>query len=183
MADLRESFAILEDVVSGEGKALGARIEGEAAAGVLGSIGFSFKDSSGNVVLPALTAEGKIAVDTQATPGTIIRDHAIIDSGSVTANADNDVVILPLAVNEVYNMADYMSSCSRNCTWTLVHDDNGVEEVLESWYSGAGQYTFTEEPKNLEFNSGATGTQRLILRGKPTKASDLHGRVSVIQKP
>lgn len=62
MADLRESFATLEDSSTQEGKALAARQEGDAAAAQNGSIGFSFKDSSGNVVLPALDAAGNVPV-------------------------------------------------------------------------------------------------------------------------
>jgi hypothetical protein len=60
MADPRESFATLEDSSTGAGEALISRTEGEAAAAQAGSIGFSFKDSSGNVILPALTAGGFI---------------------------------------------------------------------------------------------------------------------------
>ena len=60
MADLRESFATLEDSGTSAGKSLAARIEGDAAASQNGSIGFSFKDSSGNVILPSLTAGGLI---------------------------------------------------------------------------------------------------------------------------
>ena len=60
MADPRESFATLEDSVSGAGEALISRIEGEAAASQAGSIGFSFKDSTGNVILPQLDASGFI---------------------------------------------------------------------------------------------------------------------------
>ena len=183
MSDLKESFATLEDSVTGAGEALASRIEGEAAAAQNGAIGFSFKDSSGNVILPALTAAGRIPVDTTAVAGTVVRDHNIIDSGSVAVGVNNDVVTLVLSVNEIYNCADYMSSCSRDCTWTLVHDDNGAETILESWYSGPGQYTFNEEPKNLTITAGATGTQELILRGNPRKASDLHGRVSIIDLP
>jgi len=183
MSDLKESFAILEDDVTGAGEAAISRVEGEAGAGKAGLIGFSFKDSSGNVVLPALTAAGKLPVDIVAVAGTILRGKGLLDSGSVSAGADNDVVTIVLTVSEVYNMADYMSSCSRDCTWTLVHDDNGTEEVLESWYTGAGQYTYSEEPKNLQITAGATGTQELILRGNPRKASDLHGRVSIVDIP
>jgi len=60
MADPRESFATLEDSSTGAGEALISRVEGEAAAAQAGSIGFSFKDSSGNVILPSLTAGGFI---------------------------------------------------------------------------------------------------------------------------
>jgi hypothetical protein len=62
MADLRESFAILEDESSGEGKAAIAREEGDAGAAVAGLIGFSYKDASGNVILPSLDADGNISV-------------------------------------------------------------------------------------------------------------------------
>jgi hypothetical protein len=62
MADLRESFATLEDSGTQEGKALAARQEGDAAASQNGSIGFSFKDSTGNVILPALDAAGNVPV-------------------------------------------------------------------------------------------------------------------------
>lgn len=62
MADLRESFATLEDSGTQEGKALAARQEGDAAAAQNGSIGFSFKDSTGNVILPSLDAAGNVPV-------------------------------------------------------------------------------------------------------------------------
>lgn len=62
MADLRESFATLEDSATQEGKALAARQEGDAAASQNGSIGFAFKDSTGNVILPSLDAAGNVPV-------------------------------------------------------------------------------------------------------------------------
>ena len=62
MADIRESFATLEDASTSAGKALSARVEGDAAAAQNGAIGFSFKDSTGNVILPALTAAGDLTV-------------------------------------------------------------------------------------------------------------------------
>lgn len=65
MADIRESFATLENVSTQEGAVLGARTEGEAAAGIQGSVGFAFKDSSGNVVLPQLSPAGEIYVSTE----------------------------------------------------------------------------------------------------------------------
>lgn len=62
MADIRESFATLEDSATQEGKALAARQEGDAAAAQNGAIGFAFKDSSGDVVLPSLDAAGNVPV-------------------------------------------------------------------------------------------------------------------------
>lgn len=62
MADLRESFPTLQDATTDEGKSLIARQEGDAAAAQNGAIGFAFKDSSGNVILPALDAAGNVPV-------------------------------------------------------------------------------------------------------------------------
>jgi hypothetical protein len=62
MADLRESFPTLQDATTQEGKSLIARQEGDAAAAQNGSIGFAYKDSSGNVILPQLDASGNVPV-------------------------------------------------------------------------------------------------------------------------
>jgi hypothetical protein len=181
MADLEEVFKILKDDGTGAGEAPVSRVEGEAGAAKEGLIGFSFKDSSGNVVLPALTASGKIPVDSEAAAGTIIRD---VSTASGTGGVATDVVTLTLTTSEEYNMADYMGASSRIAKWEIVLDDNGSESVLDTFITGPGQFTFSEEPKNLEFTAGATGTQQLILRGTALFATtDLHGRVSIIDKP
>ncbi len=181
MADLEEVFKITQDSVTGAGEAPVARDEGEAASGHGGLIGFSFKDSSGNVILPALTAAGKIPVDTAAVAGTVIRANATVaGTGGVAA----DVVTLTLAVNEVYNMADFMGASSRIAKWEIVWNNNGVETVLDVFITGPGQFSFAEEPKNLQVTAGATGTQELILRGTALfRGTDLHGRFSIIDLP
>lgn len=71
MADIRESFTTLEDAVTGAGKALASRQEGDAAAAQNGAIGYSYKDASGNVALPALDVAGnvKVLVDHQDLEG------------------------------------------------------------------------------------------------------------------
>jgi len=62
MADLRESFATLEDTGTSEGKALAAVQQGDSAAAKNGALGFAFKDSTGNAILPALDAAGNVPV-------------------------------------------------------------------------------------------------------------------------
>lgn len=181
MADLEEVFKTLEDSVTGAGEALTARDEGEAAAGATGGIGFSFKDSSGNVILPALTADGKIPVDTEAAAGTAIRGNASLNGVSGVAT---DVVTLTLAVDEIYNCSDFMGASSRIAKWEVVWDDNGSETVLDTFITGPGQFSFSENPKNLSITAGAVGTQELILRGTALfRTTDLHGRISIIDLP
>ena len=69
MADVNEIFYILADSSTGAGEAAISRIEGEAAAGIAGLIGFAFKDSSGNVVLPQLDSQGRLPVTEEAAAG------------------------------------------------------------------------------------------------------------------
>lgn len=59
MSDGKETFEILLDS-SGDGAAPSKSESGDAAAGKVGLVGFSFKDASGNLVLPALDASGGI---------------------------------------------------------------------------------------------------------------------------
>jgi hypothetical protein len=61
MADVRESFTTLEGA-SQEGLALRSVQEGESVASKNGSLGFAFKDSSGNAIAPALDVSGKLPV-------------------------------------------------------------------------------------------------------------------------
>lgn len=181
MADLEEVFKITQDSVTGAGEAPIAREEGEAGAGQGGLIGFSFKDSSGNVVLPALTAAGKLPVDTAAAAGTVIRDaQTVAGTGGVAA----DVITLTLVNDEVYNMSDYIGASSRIAKWELIWNNNGAETQLDAFITGPGQFSFSEEPKNLQITAGSTGTQELILRGTALfRGTDLHGRVSIIDLP
>lgn len=181
MADLEEVFKTLVDDATGAGEAPVSRVEGEAAAGKEGSIGFSFKDSSGNVILPALTAAGKIPVDAESVAGTVIRDNATVAG---TSGVAADVVTLTLVANEIYNMADYIGASSRIAKWEIVQNDNGSETTLDVFITGPGQFSFSENPKNLSVTAGATGTQELILRGTALfKGTDLHGRMSIIDLP
>lgn len=184
MADLAEVFKTLKDDSSGAGESLVSRVEGEVGAGKAGAIGFAFKDSSGNVILPALTAAGKIPVDTESVAGTIIRDRATIVSGSVSVGSDNDVITLTLAVDQIYNCSDFMGATTRICKWTLVQNDNASETILDVFFTGPGQFSFSENPKNLTVTAGSTGVQQIILRANPLfSATDVHGRLSIIDLP
>lgn len=91
MADIRESFATLENG-SQVGVALKARVEGDAAAAQNGSIGFAFKDSSGNVILPALDASGNVPVliDYVVTEGDAPVDGAV---GFVYKDSSGNLVL------------------------------------------------------------------------------------------
>jgi len=182
MADLRESFPILEDSATGAGEALISRIEGEASAAIAGSIGFSFKDSSGNVILPQLDASGKIPVTFDAT-GTELNAH-----GAVAGSASFvDVAVITAALTKVYSNFHYNVSCLRSAHFQLVHvDDVGVtdtETILCDVILGPGQYTLTDLAPRKEFDTtGLTGVQNIKIKAKNLgQLSDLRGCISIIE--
>lgn len=180
MSDLRESFPTLENASTGAGEAPIARTEGEAAAAQRGSIGFAFKDSSGNVVLPQLTAEGKILVDTEASNGSPVRAQ-----GKVTPAAINTVTViatLTLVATRFYRNIEAMASCFRDSEVEVVWNDNGTPTTLWQGLVGPGQYSLATVLRNLQIQAGATGTQQLLLRGTNLdKVSDLRGTIIAIE--
>ena len=185
MADLKESFATLEDDASGAGEALISRVEGEVAAAKAGSIGFSFKDSSGNVVLPTLTADGKLPVTSDGA-GIPHDAHGEDAAGSATFV---DVITQVLALTKTYTSFNYVVSCLRAAHFQLIHiDDVGntdVETVLCDVILASGQYTFEGSAPKRELNTtGGTGVQNLVLRAKnleANKLSALRGCLSYIE--
>ena len=167
MSDVREVFPTLADSTSGAGEPLISRIEGEAAAAQEGSIAFSFKDSSGNVVLPTLTADGKIPVTTDAA-GTCLDARGEDATGSLTFV---DVVTLTAALTKKYMKIGVTVSSTRSTHFQLVHvDDAGgtpTETILADYIVGPGQYTVCCHHNCLEVDTtGNTGTQEFKIKGK-----------------
>lgn len=173
MAEIREVFPTLND--AGAGAVLDKKSEGNASTGN-GSIGFSFKDSSGNVVLPQLNADGTIAVKDGAV-GTCKNG-----SGTATATGGaDDVVTLVLTLEKTYREIELSAGATQACLWTLVHiDDVGVVPTeTELWRSltGPGHFSVNVNFDCVEFNTiGGTGVQNLVLRGTQLfgNNTDLH---------
>lgn len=184
MADLKESFATLEDDSSGAGEVLISRVEGEVAAAKAGSIGFSFKDSSGNVVLPTLTADGKLPVtsDGAGVPHDARGEDA---AGSATFV---DLITEVLLLTKTYTSFNFVVSCLRSAHFQLIYiDDVGgtaTETILTDVLLASGQYTFQGfAPKRELSTVGGTGIQNLVLRAKnlENKLSALRGSISYIE--
>lgn len=180
MADLKQVFNTLDDGT--EGQALRSKAEGDAPSTHLGSMGFSYKDSSGNLILPQLTAGGAIPVDTGAVSGTVVSDHSVVAS---VADTETAVAVASLVSSTAYTCAEMSVSCSEQTTWTLYNiDDAGgtpSKTLIWSGITGAGNFTICCQPKNLTFTSGSTGTQTLSMEGTSKKGStDLHAFVSAI---
>lgn len=187
MADLREVFPILQDSATGAGEAPISRIEGEASAAIEGLIGFAFKDSSGNVVLPQLTAEGKILVDTEGFGGTCYHSYGT-NAGSLTAVDIATIDETDLSVSQFYINFEFAVSCLRTTLWQLVYidDANGTpaETILYEFVTGPGTFHQCCIIRCLDLDTtGGTGDQNLVLRGTNlTHASTMRGLLSVTER-
>lgn len=179
MADIKSVFNVLDDGT--EGQALTKKSSGEASTGN-GALSFSFRDSSGNVILPQLTASGALPVDTGAVSGTVVSDHSIVAS---VADTETAVAVASLVSSTAYTCAEFSVSCAEQTTWKLYNiDDAGgtpVKTLIWSGITGAGSLTICCQPKNLTFTSGSTGTQTLSMEGTCKKsATDMHAFISAL---
>jgi hypothetical protein len=175
MAHIEEVFKILRDDSTGAGEAPISRIEGEAALTKEGLIGFSFKDQSNNVILPQLDSSGRIPVTTQAAGAKLYADAQ--DVAGSTASFQ-DVATITLAVDTEYNNVEAHGFATRMTIYQIASNDDGTPDVLAQFMVGAGQYYARWDANNLEFTTGATGTQELKLQGKNLyKVSDLGGDI------
>lgn len=174
MADLRESFPTLENVLTSEGVALGARAEGDAAAGIQGSIGFAFKDSSGNVVLPQLNSQGQIQVTSELAGNGKRARGTVAGSGTQVT-----VATLALVAGKKYENLDFVVSCFRDAVFSIIWNDNGVESILADALVGPGQFSFHAKLEELEFTAG-TGTQQILVKALNLGAlSDFRAALSI----
>jgi hypothetical protein len=168
MADIRESFPTLEDA-SGVGAALAKMLQGDSPAAKNGLIGFSFRDSSGNVILPQLTSDGKIPVDTEALGGTC-RNAKGEHAGSATL-VDISGCVVSITGSNAANKILADVSCLRTALFQIVYVDDAdgtpAETVLAEAVVGPGQYSFKMGGDCLTQDvSGGTGTQKIKLKGK-----------------
>lgn len=179
MSDVREVFPILAGV-SGEGIDVSQMQEGWSPTGKNGLIGFSFRDASGNVVLPMLTGDGKIPVSTQS-PGTKLNARGEHAAGSLTEVTVTGAVIA-LTANKQYADLNLVCSSRRGALFQVIFDNNGSETVLVDAVVDAGEYTTGISLNDLVFTAGATGTQQLIVKAKNfDKESALRATIDILE--
>jgi hypothetical protein len=182
MAHEREYFPTLADS-NDVGVALSKSQAGDDAAGKIGSTAFTFKDSSGNLVLPTLTSEGKIPVD---FAGAGVSKSACADAsgdgfiaGSLT---EQTICEITLTANKTYGKITVSATCFRESIYRLVQLDNTTETTIATIIVGPGQYSAIKNLGETEIVAGSTGTQKLILKGyNLQKVSDMGGEISCLE--
>lgn len=178
MAFNREVFPSLENA-SGFGAALSQSQAGDAAAGKKGSTAFSYKDSAGNLVLPTLTADGKMPVSLDAA-GVCLKAFAKNATGSLTEVA---LATIPLTASKAYSSIGAVVSSTRTSVFRLVQINDSVETELAVLIVGAGQFTAEFYQPCLEFVAGATGVQELKVYGiNVDTLSQLSSTISCLEK-
>lgn len=179
MGHLRETFPVLENLATGEGEVLNTADAGATAAGKHGLIGFSFKDSSGNLILPMLTPEGKIAVDLEGA-GVAKKASSLGEiAGSLTLTT---IAEISLTASKTYGKILAKGSCFKEAIYYLIQVDDVTETIIGHGIVGAGDYNTLIDLGIAEIATGATGTQKLILKAKNlTKVSDFLGHVSCLE--
>ena len=178
MAELAEVFNILADGTTGEGEAAISRIEGEASAAIAGLIGFSFKDNSGNVILPQLSSDGRLPV--QVTPaGAEIEDSATVTVAAL--NTAEDVAVVTLTASTAYAFRFCSASSFQPCKWTVTQTDDATTTDILTFVTGSGAYSYESSPLCLNVTAGASGTQELAVTVTQLRGplSDAHATLCI----
>lgn len=178
--DIRASFAILEDSVTKDGVALTKSVQGDAAAAKVAAPVLAFRDSAGNLVYPQLTSEGKLPVDFDGAGVSFSDASQTPVAGSLTYAV---VAGVDLTASKTYGKISYRGSCRRAAEFVLVQINDVTETVLDSFVLDAGQYNDNVDLGETEFQTGATGTQRLELRAKnfSNPVSDFRGSLVCLE--
>ena len=179
MSEKEEIFNILGNSSTGEGQFAVSRIEGEVAAAIRGLVGFAFKDSNGNVVLPQLTTDGKLPVSSDAagvhseSQGTVT---PVVAARTLVATAT-------LTISKTYQLKFLSVASTQTVLWEVEQTDDATDTVRHKLITGSGQYTEQVNAGCLEFEAGASGTQEVKIYGTQVKgsASDMHGTICLLQ--
>lgn len=182
MADNKETTFILTNPDTGAANSPKDMVEGDSPATRIGTIGFAYKDSSGNVVLPQLNADGEVPVTFDSVVVQKFFNRGEISGGSATEATVASVALTP---GDVYAEFDWLVSCRRDSYFKLVWHDNGVDNVLADVMTDAGLTTVPVVLERLQITAGGTGTQEIRIRannlGSGLGLSALRGTVAFVK--
>lgn len=178
MADLRASYPSLEDAVTGAGLALHKVLQGDALAAKNASAALIAKNVGGQLRYPIVNAQDELIVSTQG--GSLAN---LSDNGNVAGNASTyqTIVTIPLQAAFSYKNLKALVHCYRDARFKVVLDDNGTPVILAQGMSvTAGDSSDNLDWEGFSFDSGATGTQNLLLQGlNQNSVSDLGGTLAI----
>lgn len=181
MSEVRESFPVLENTGTGAGEALASKQEGVAPGSDNGLMALAFKDSSGDLVLPQLDAEGRLPVTLEGVGVEKSAAGELADgSGSM---ADITGASISLTVDKVYGQIKFNVSCFRDAYFNIVWVDDGTPTVIGRARCGSGQYTVSVDLHKKLLTAGSTGVQVLKIQGQNMNTqSAMSAEISCIEE-
>jgi hypothetical protein len=180
MAEIRESFPTTE-TAAGAGAPLAQAVNTVTdPAGLTGSIAFSFKDSLGKVVLPALDPEGRVPVTLEGV-GVEKFATGFLAAGSATM-VDITGASVALTPDKIHSQIVVTVSCFRDAIFNLVQIDDATTTILARFRVGPGQYSYTWNGHKKLVTAGSTGTQTLKVQGQNLNTqSEMDAEISFIE--
>lgn len=179
MAELRESFPVLENTGTGAGEAIAAKQVGAAPGAHNGIMGFAFRDSSGNLVLPQLNSEGRLPVTLEGA-GVELGASGALAAGSATM-VDITGATVTLVAGTVYTQIRANVSCFRDSLFHVVWMDDATPTIIGKIRVGAGQYNFEWTAGKRYVTAGASGVQTLKIMGQNVNSlSEMSAELSCV---
>lgn len=189
MAEIQELFPTTKDS-NGAGVANDTCQDNTtAASGADGQIGFAFKSSAGNVILPQLTAAGAISVDTGAA-GTPVDGTAT--ATITTVGTEQTILTLTgLTLSKVHTLGMQMTGSFQPTLWIAYYVDDAAGAAtateIARWVTGPGSFQFCCDLSScFQFDTtGGTGTQEYQIRATQLRgqATDVHVSACITEAP
>ena len=176
MADVRSSVCVLEDVSTQAGLPWHKVAAGDAAASKNAGAVLGVKDESGNLQYIPLI-DGKIPVTFDASDIAHLYDQGN-HAGSATYVT---LATITLQNSKDYRQLEWVASSFRDSVFQVIwNDDTTPTTLLTIRVSSHGEVTTDGEFEHLDFTSGASGTQTLIIQGKNSNAlSDMDATIAI----
>lgn len=184
MADPKSVFNILGDTAASDtGLSWSKVLHNDPFAGKNAGPVLTFRNAANNLRYALVDAQDRVMVNSDEGDTACLSASGELAAGSVgtLVEVTNAEILLQTAME--YEDIGFVVSCRRDSLFQIVWDDDGAETVLAEAVVGAGAYTVGQELHCLAFTSGATGTQRLIVKAKQFEgvASSLRATITVTE--
>ncbi len=165
---LRPSWAVLEDPTTQAGVPWHHSVEGDVAANRNAAAVLTAKDTAGKLQYPKVNLDRELVVSTQAN------DYATLGNDGFHAGSQSYQTLAEITLQAEYDYEDlqFVVSCYRDTKFQILQTDDETETVL---FSGirvdAGNTTLSVNMSNFAMTTGATGTQKITIKGKNENAT------------
>lgn len=169
MAEIRESFPVLEDASTQAGLPIHKVLQGDALAAKNAVPVLGFKDAAGNLRYPKVDAQDRVLTNSDVGDEACLFERGELVAGSAVF-ATVTGALITLQADLQYHTVGFIVSCRRSAHFQIVQVDDVTETILADIILEGGQSTTSEELHCVSFTAGSTGTQELKMVGKNFEA-------------